>query len=63
MTVSLLERIGARTIVHLRSADHEIKVVEPADYAAEIGMPVTVGLEPGSALLFDGKSGLALGEG
>jgi multiple sugar transport system ATP-binding protein len=61
MTVVMLERIGARTIVHLRSADHELKVVEPADYDVEVGMPVEIRMEPGAAVLFDGKSGLALG--
>ena len=62
MTVTMLEHIGARTIVHLRGADHELKVVEPADYDVDIGMPFEIRMEPGAALLFDGKSGLGLGE-
>ena len=42
MTVTLLERVGARTIVHLRSADHEVKVAAHSSYRVEVG-PVDAG--------------------
>jgi multiple sugar transport system ATP-binding protein len=60
MTVTFVEHIGARTIVHLRSADHEVKVIEKNNYQVDVGSPVEVTMNPGTGWLFDAKSEQAL---
>jgi multiple sugar transport system ATP-binding protein len=56
MTVTFVERVGARTIVHLERGDHVIKVVEKNGYQVERGEPMSVIIPIGSSMLFDALS-------
>jgi multiple sugar transport system ATP-binding protein len=53
MTVSFVERIGARTIIHLESGGLSVKAVEKNGYRVGIGAPMTASIPPGAAVLFD----------
>ena len=63
MTVTFVEHIGARTIVHLRSAGHEVKAIERNDFDVDIGAPMEVSPKPGAGWLFDAATEIALGAG
>jgi multiple sugar transport system ATP-binding protein len=53
MAVSFVERIGARTVVHLERDGLSVKAVEANGFKAELGAPMSVTVPPGAALLFD----------
>jgi multiple sugar transport system ATP-binding protein len=53
MATSFIERIGARTVVHLERGGLVVKVVEANGFRAELGAPMSVTVPAGSALLFD----------
>lgn len=59
-TVRFVERVGARTIVHLDCGDHVVKVAEKNGYQATIGAPMLMSIPAGAAILFDAKSGRRL---
>lgn len=56
MTVTFVERIGARTIVHLERDGLAAKVAEKNGYQAELGAPMRIVVPQGAALLFDARS-------
>ena len=60
MMVTFVEHIGARTIVHLRGADHEVKVIERNDFEVDVGTPMDVSPKIGAGRLFDAASETAL---
>ena len=62
MTATFVERVGARTIVHLESGGHVVKVVEKNGYEAERGEPMSIIVPPGAPMLFDAESGRRLQE-
>jgi multiple sugar transport system ATP-binding protein len=62
MTATFVERVGARTIVHLERGDHVIKVAEKNGYQAERGDTLSVVITQGAPLLFDAESGRRLKE-
>lgn len=59
MPVSFVERIGARTIVHLGEGESAVKTVFENSVTPTIGE--TLVLEPNAVRVFDAKSGLAVG--
>lgn len=60
--IEVIERIGARTIVHVRCTSQVVKVVDDSDCAVTEGDAVGL-LAPACALrLFDGVSGCAIGD-
>jgi multiple sugar transport system ATP-binding protein len=56
MTVSFVERVGARTIVHLERDGLVAKVAEKNGYRAELGAPMRIVVPPGAAMLFEARS-------
>ncbi len=60
MEVTFVEPIGARTVVHLASNQHEVKAIEKNGYQAAIGTPLDVTMKAGAGWLFDAKSEQAL---
>ena len=60
MTVSFVERIASRSIVHLREGKQVVKAVERNNYRVELGEPMTVTITPDACRLFDAISGLAI---
>jgi multiple sugar transport system ATP-binding protein len=56
MTTNYVERVGARTIVHLEQGGHVVKVAEKNGYQAELGALKAIGIPPGVAMLFDARS-------
>lgn len=61
MTVSFVEPIGPRTIIHLSAGDRKVKVSKEKQYPIEFGAKVKVALPKGKCHLFDADSGRALG--
>jgi multiple sugar transport system ATP-binding protein len=61
MDVTFVERIGARTILHLGPEGSEIKVVEGNGFPVSIGDRVGLVPDPARIRLFDAGSGVALG--
>jgi multiple sugar transport system ATP-binding protein len=57
MTTTFVERVGARTIVHLEQNGVIVKVAEKNGYRAERGAPMSVILPQATATLFDAESG------
>jgi multiple sugar transport system ATP-binding protein len=57
MTTTFVERVGARTIVHLEQNGLVLKVAEKNGYRAERGEPVSIILPQAAATLFDAESG------
>ena len=57
MTATFVERVGARTIVHLERDGQILKVAEKNGYQAERGEPKSVILPQAAAMLFDAESG------
>jgi multiple sugar transport system ATP-binding protein len=53
MAVSFVERIGARTIVHLEREGLVVKAVEANGFRADLGALMRVTVPAGAALLFD----------
>jgi multiple sugar transport system ATP-binding protein len=62
MIVTFIERVGARTIIHLERGSRVMKVAEKNGYQAERGEPMSVVISPGAASLFDARSGRRLRE-
>ncbi len=58
--VNFVERIGARSIVHLGDADHELKVLEGNQSPTSVGETLDVVAHPGSSHLFDARTGIAI---
>jgi len=61
LPVSFVERIGARTIVHLGEGAGSVKAVFDNDVSATIGETLTIAPEPASVRIFDAASGRAIG--
>ncbi len=59
-TVTFVERIGARTLIHLECNGHEIVVTEPHGYAVSVGVAMTAEVPMANARLFDRSSGSRL---
>jgi multiple sugar transport system ATP-binding protein len=57
MTTTFVERIGARTIVHLEHGDLALKVAEKNGYGAERGEARSIIVSQAEALLFDAENG------
>ncbi len=60
LTVTFVEQIGARSIVHLGEAEHKIKALGDEETTAHIGETLDVVANPGASHLFDAASGLAI---
>ncbi len=60
-TVTFVEPIGPRTIVHLAAGERRLKIAEGKQYGIELGAPVKAVLPPGKCHLFDAETGEALG--
>jgi multiple sugar transport system ATP-binding protein len=60
LPVFFVERIGARTIVHLGRDKATIKVVMDNDNGLEAGMNARLRVNPGSVRLFDAETGRAI---
>ena len=60
-TVTFVEPIGPRTIVHLAAGERRMKVAKGKQYGIELGARVKALLPPGKCHLFDAASGEALG--
>jgi hypothetical protein len=63
MTATFVERVGARTIVHLERDGQTLKVAEKNGYQAERGEPKSVIVPQAAAMLFDAESGRRLQHG
>ena len=57
MTTTFVERVGARTIVHLEHDGQVMKVAEKNGYQAERGEPRSIIIPQNAAILFDAESG------
>jgi multiple sugar transport system ATP-binding protein len=62
LPVFFVERIGARTIVHLGRAKAAVKVVLDNDNGLEAGMAARLTVNPGAVRLFDAETGHAVRE-
>jgi multiple sugar transport system ATP-binding protein len=60
--VRFVERVGARTIVHLDCGGEVVKVAEKNGYRATVGAPMMIAIPAGAAMLFDASDGLRLSE-
>lgn len=60
MQVTFVERIGARTIVHLGRGDVAVKAVLDNNASLSAGVVVHVVVEPDAVRLFDAASGVAI---
>jgi len=56
MTTSFVERVGARTVVHLEHGGLVVKVVEANGFQTELGVPMSLTVPTGAVLLFDAAS-------
>ena len=63
MTATFVERVGARTIVHLEHDGQALKVAEKNGYQAERGESRSVIVPQAAALLFDAESGRRVQDG
>ena len=63
MTITFIEPIGPRTIVHVAAGARRMKVAKGKHYRAALGAPVKAALPRGKCHLFDAGTGLALGAG
>jgi len=61
LPVSFVERIGARTIVHLGDTDQKVRAVVDNDTVAPLGELAAVGLNAGAVRLFSMSTGERLG--
>ena len=62
LPVFFVERIGARTIVHLGREKASVKVVLDNDNGLEAGMTARLGVNPDAVRLFDAANGAAIRE-
>ena len=53
MTVRFVERVGARTIIHLERGGLVVKAVEKNGFVAEVDAPMTMSIPPSATVLFD----------
>ncbi len=60
-TVTFVEPIGPRTIVHLAAGERRMKIAKGKHYGIELGAQVKAVLPPGKCHLFDAGTGEALG--
>ena len=60
MPVTFVERIGARTIVHLGEGEQAVKAVFDNDVGLSIGETATVAPDASSVRLFDAETGAAI---
>ena len=60
-TVTFVEPIGPRTIVHLAAGERRLKIAKGKMYGIELGARVKAMLPPGKCHLFDAETGVALG--
>lgn len=58
--VNFVERIGARSIVHLGETDHEIKVLEGNQSPTKVGETLDAVAHAGASHLFDAQTGVAI---
>lgn len=58
--VNFVERIGARSIVHLGETDHEIKVLEGNQSPTRVGETLDAVAHAGASHLFDAQTGVAI---
>jgi len=63
MPVTFVERIGARTIVHLGEGEAAVKAVFDNDVGLSVGEAVTVAPHEASVRVFDAASGVAIRAG
>jgi len=63
MPVTFVERIGARTIVHLGQSEGAVKAVFDNDVGLSIGQTAVVAPAASSVRIFDAASGLAIRAG
>jgi len=61
--VTFVERIGARTIVHLEAVGAAVKAVVDNGVPVAVGDNVTFDIPAGAVRLFDAASGVALAGG
>jgi multiple sugar transport system ATP-binding protein len=61
MPVTFVERIGARTIVHLGEGAHAVKTVFDNDLRVAVGETLVIAPEPSSVRIFNAASGRAVG--
>lgn len=61
LPVSFVERIGARTIVHLGDGERSVKAVFDNDILTDVGETLAIAPEPASVRVFDAASGRAIG--
>ena len=59
LPVTFVERIGARTVVHLGAGEQRVKAVFDNDVAVASGAAVSIAIEPASVRLFDAGTGIA----
>jgi len=62
MEVAFVERVGARTILHLNRGGHELKAIEGNGYPVAVGDRLGVIAKPEAIRLFDAETGRALQE-
>jgi multiple sugar transport system ATP-binding protein len=60
VSVTFVERIGARTVAHFGDGDRRVKAVFDNDVAIRMGETVQLAIEPGAARLFDAATGNAI---
>ena len=60
LTVSFVERIASRTIVHFGVGEQVLKAVTRNTTRVEVGEPLTVTMKPEACRLFDAASQLAV---
>jgi multiple sugar transport system ATP-binding protein len=60
LPVTFVERIGARTVVHLGESGQRVKTVFDNDFGLQAGETAHVAIDPGSVRLFDAASGMAI---
>jgi multiple sugar transport system ATP-binding protein len=61
LPVTFVERIGARTIVHLDAGGQTVKAVFDNDVGLTAGETAAILVDPGAVRLFDAASGLSIG--
>ncbi|MDL2398254.1 ABC transporter ATP-binding protein [Rhizobium mayense] len=62
LKVTFVERIGARTVVHLGDGEQRVKTVFDNDVGLLAGGTANTAVDPGSVRLFDAASGMAIRE-
>lgn len=61
MPVNFVERIGARTVVHLGRAEQSVKAVFDNDFGLNVGEMAVIAPHAASVRIFDAASGQAIG--